>query len=328
MDLMQKLSETKVDTSLFRSTKTMGAAKESKREQMRRALLEEKFGINMEENSKILYEERKIRGPEELELVELPQTVKGITGGAPGKTDEVGESDQVAIKVPETKNIVVGSGLKRPLESDTNGQPIIKKVRKSREVREERLLAMIETMERQRVQEAGNSSMDEDEDEEIDSESSKEDNDSEEEEWGGILDSPIAGGDAVVDTPRAVISGEGDSDDSDDSGGDGEDDEEENELVPRLKRGRSEKANAFKKWALVQRRQVMNGGDPLDTDTSMPSLLALKPGVVHVHVPRKREVDMTPPPELQAPTVERKVCSGQNQKITTKGRCWDTEMYP
>lgn len=310
MDLMQKLSETKVDTSLFRSTKTMGATKESKREQMRRALLEERFGINMEENSKILYEERKVWGPEELELVELSQTIKGITGGFPGKPNEVGESDQMAIKVPETKNIV-GSGLKRPLESDTNGQPIIKKVRKSREVREERLLAIIETMERQKEQEAGDSSIDEDEDEdEIDPESGKEDSDSEEEEWGGIPDSPIAGVNAVVDTSRAVIS---DEDDSDDSGGDGEGDEdEENELVPRLKRGRSEKANAFKKWALVQRRQVMNGGDPSDADTSMPNLLALKPEVVHLHVPRKREVDMTPSPELQVPTVERKVRSGQN----------------
>lgn len=309
MDLMQKLSETKVDTSLFRSTKTMGAAKESKREQMRRALLEERFGINMEENSKILYEERKIWGLEELELVELSQTIKGITGGIPGIPNEVGESDQVTIKVPETKTIV-GSGLKRPLESDTNGQPIIKKVRKSREVREVRLLDIIETMERQKEQGAGDSSMDEDEDEEeIDSESRKEYSDGEEEEWGGIPDSPISGGGTIVDTPRAVISDEGGS------SGDGEDDEdedEENELVPRLKRGRSEKANAFKKWALVQRRQVMNSGDPSDADTSMPNLLALKPGVVHSYVPRKRGVDMTPPPELLVPAVERKVRLGRN----------------
>lgn len=311
MDLMQKLSETKVDTSLFRSTKTMGAAKESKREQMRRALLEERFGINMEENAKILYEERRVRGPEELELIESPQTTEGTAGGILGKTNS-----QVVIRVPETKDIAVGSGLKRPLESDANGQPIVKKVRKSREVREERLMAIIETMERQK-EEAGDSSMDEDEDEEeeeMDYESSKEDSDSEEEEWGGIPDSPIAEGGAFIDTDKRVIPNGNDSGEEGEENDDEDDDEEENELVPRLKRGRSEKANAFKEWALAQRRQVMNNGDPSDADTSMPNLLALKPDVVHVHVPRKREEDMTPPPELQVPTVERKVRPDQITK--------------
>lgn len=327
MDLMQKLSETKVDTSLFRSTKTMGAAKESKREQIRRALLEEKFGINMEENAKILYEER---DPEKLELVEISQTMEGIAGSVSGKTNEARELDQVAIEIPGNKSIAIGSGLKRPLESDANGQPIVKKIRKSREVREERLMAIIEAMERQKEQDAGDSSIDEDEDEqETDYDSGKEDNDDAEEEWGGIPDSPISEGadkteGAAIDTDEVISNGnnlrdtdeDGEKDDEDSGGDDDNDDdqeEEENELVPRLKRGRSEKANAFKEWALAQRRQVMNDGDPLDTDTSMPNLLALKPGAphVHVHVLRTREEDMTPPPELQVPTVEREVRSSK-----------------
>lgn len=343
MDLMQKLSETKVDTSLFRSTKTMGAAKESKREQMRRALLEERFGINMEENTKILYEERQIREPEELEAEELQKSTKGTTGAIQEKANVVEEAGQVAIEVPKITNITVGSGLKRPLESDANGQPIIKKIKKSREAREERLMAMIEAMEREKEQESG-SSMDEDEDdEEVEGGSSEGDSYGEGEEWGGIADSPVAGdvgkaeaGNAIMGTGGGATpsggssssSGEEDEDESEgesegdegDGGGseDGDDDDEEqeNESVPRMKRGRSEKANAFKEWALAQRRQVLNEGDPSGADTSMPDLLALKPKVVHVHVPRKREEDMTPPPELQVPIVERKVFSNQS---TTKG---------
>lgn len=323
MDLMQKLSETKVDTSLFWSTKTMGAAKESKREQMRRALLEEKFGINMEENAKILYEERRVRDPEELGLVELSQAAEGISEGVAERTDKVGESDQVAVEVPETKNIAVGSGLKRPLESDANGQPIVKKVKKSREARKERLMGIIETMERRKEQEVGDSSVDEEKEEEMDYESGGEDSDGEEEGWGGISDSPIAGADEIAEVntvnkevipngtyPNVLRNDESEededgSDDGDDDGG------EENESVPHLKRGRSEKANTFKEWALAQRRQVMNGGDPPGADTSMPDFLALGPGAIRVHVPRKREEDMTPPPELQVRSVEREVCSSQ-----------------
>lgn len=312
MDLVQKLSEIKVDTSLFRSTKTMGAAKESKREKMRRALLEEKFGINMEENAKILYEER------DPKLLELSQTLEGITGSIPEKTSKVGEPDQMAIEVLENKSTAVGSGLKRPLESDANGQPIVKKIRKSREVREERLMAVIETMERQKEHDAGDLSVDEEEEMDYDS-------DDTEEEWGGIPDSLISDGteDVAIDTDKkATPNGndlmdndredeDEDGDEDEDEDGDDNDYDEENELVPRLKRGRSEKANAFKEWALAQRKKVMNDGDPLGTDRFMPNLLALKPGVanLHVHVPRAREEDMTPPPELQVPTVEREVRS-------------------
>lgn len=310
MDLVQKLSEIKVDTSLFRSTKTMGAAKESKREQMRRALLEEKFGINMEENAKILYEER------DPKILELSQTMEGITGSVPEKTNEAGEPD-VATEVPENRSTTVGSGLKRPLESDANGQPIVKKIRKSREVREERLMATIETIERQKEHDGGDLSADEEEDdEEMDF-----GNDDTGEEWGGILDSSISEGteDVAIDTDKKVNpdgndprdNDREDEEDEDEDGDDNDDSEEENELVPRLKRGRSEKANAFKEWALAQRKKVMNDGDPLGADRFMPNLLALKPGVtnLHVHVPRTREEDMTPPPELQVPTVEREVRS-------------------
>lgn len=328
---MQKLSETKVDTSLFRSTKTIGAAKESKREQMRRALLEEKFGINMEENAKILYEERRIREPEELESEKLYKPVEGTSGGAQEKAKKDGEDEQVEIKVLETKNIPVGSGLKRPLEPDANGQPIIKRIKKSREARKERLIAMIEAMEREKEQEEGSSSIDEDEsgsnedgDEEMDDgDTKKGSDDEEEEEWEGIPDSPVGENtDRTVDDTAGVSDEEAISgrSDSDSSGTDGEDDEseaedhndddegdDEGEPVPRLKRGRSEKANAFKEWALAQRKEVMNDGNPSGADTSMPDLLALGPKAVHVHVPRKMEEDITPPPELQGPSVERKV---------------------
>lgn len=326
MDLMQKLSETKVDTTLFRSTKTMGAAKESKREQMRRALLEEKFGINVEENAMILYEERRVRDPRELGPVELYKSAEGMTLNGREKVKKDGRDNPPTSGLPGVKNITTGSGLKRPLEPDANGQPIIKKIKKSRNAQKERLIAKIKAMEQGKEQEEGGLSLGEDEGEEDEGIDSKSDvQDTAEEEWGGIADSHVGGdfqhraklGGTVVDINGWELPGESDLDVSgsgEEGEGDGDvdkDGDERKETVPRLKRGRSEKANAFKEWALAQRKEVMNEGDPSGADTSMSNLLAPKPKVAHAHVLRKREEDITPPPELQVPTVERKVSLNQ-----------------
>src|SRR5690606_28111967 len=61
-ELMAKLAATKVDTSLFSSSKTLGTARETKRQQLRRAMREHKAGINGD--AAALYEVRREIGPE------------------------------------------------------------------------------------------------------------------------------------------------------------------------------------------------------------------------------------------------------------------------
>ncbi|KAK9320235.1 P-loop containing nucleoside triphosphate hydrolase protein [Lipomyces orientalis] len=56
--LLQKLADSKFDTSLLHSLKRLGTKTETRREQLREALLKEKLGILDEETSKLLYEER------------------------------------------------------------------------------------------------------------------------------------------------------------------------------------------------------------------------------------------------------------------------------
>jgi ATP-dependent RNA helicase DHX37/DHR1 len=321
VDLIQKLADQphKVDTSLLRSTKTMGTARESKRETMRRALLEEKFGINVEENKKILYEERTIRDADELE-VEVPEVLVEVPEAPVEEKEEV----------PELVVITVGSGLKRPLEIDDTGRPILKKIRKSKEAKKERLMALIKAMELEEEQKAraaaegASSDEDEDSDEEMDSDddgSGADDSEGEEseEEWGGIQDTPSEGSvaaeteaDAEADSDARSEEEEGSDSDPESGSGSGSSGEEESgssgeaESVPRMKRGQSDKANAFKSWALAQVKAVAQENDPTGADTSMPDLLNMPPSAVHVHIPRPREQDMTPPPELQGPAVERK----------------------
>ncbi|KAH8148146.1 uncharacterized protein LAJ45_07910 [Morchella importuna] len=324
VELIQKLADQphKVDTSLLRSTKTMGTARESKRETMRRALLEEKFGINMEENKKILYEERTIRDADELE-VEAPEVLAEVPEAPVEEKEEV----------PEPVVIKVGSGLKRPLEIDETGLPIIKKIRKSKEAKKERLMAMIKAIELEEEQKAraaaegASSDEGEDSDEEMDSDndgSGADDSEGEEseEEWGGIQDTPSEGSVAAETEPDAEVDSDASSEedeegsesdsDSESGSGSGSSGEEESdssgeaESVPRMRRGQSDKANAFKSWALAQVKAVAQENDPTGADTSMPDLLNMPPSAVHVHIPRPREQDMTPPPELQGPTVERK----------------------
>ncbi|KAK9243577.1 P-loop containing nucleoside triphosphate hydrolase protein [Lipomyces tetrasporus] len=56
--LLQKLADSKFDTSLLHSLKRLGTKNETRREQLREALLKEKLGILDEETSRLLYEER------------------------------------------------------------------------------------------------------------------------------------------------------------------------------------------------------------------------------------------------------------------------------
>ncbi|KAK3062567.1 hypothetical protein LTS18_003797, partial [Coniosporium uncinatum] len=109
-ELLKKLAQTKVDTSLFQSSKKLGRTNESKREALSRALIERQAGINVSEHNETLLENRitssESDGDSDVEAPVIAPT-PATQAAAPART--------------------FGGGLKRPLEVDESGRPVIKK---------------------------------------------------------------------------------------------------------------------------------------------------------------------------------------------------------
>ncbi|KAI9844958.1 MAG: putative ATP-dependent RNA helicase DHR1, partial [Thelocarpon superellum] len=109
LELIKRLAKSKIDTTLLKSSKTLGAAKESKREVFSRALKERAAGINVESNNEVLLEHRHGTGSEHEDI-----------------SDDDGQAETILVKSSAAPpSLVVGSGLKRPLEIGDDGQPII-----------------------------------------------------------------------------------------------------------------------------------------------------------------------------------------------------------
>jgi len=291
-----------MDTGLLMSTRELGRGRETRKERVRRAVREVKAGVAGKESLEVVFEERVVRDPTELEVA-IPPTVKPEE--AVKVEMDVRAEKGATEKLPVAPAIAVGSGLKRPLETDENGFPIIKRVKKSVQARQERLIEMIRVMEGEI---GGSGSEDEGDSDGSDESVEGDDEDDNEGEWGGIADDIDATsnyGDSAEEEARSNGSGEedeGHEDEVESSGSEGYGSEEGSEMeedggdegdkpVSHLRRGQSERANAFKAWALAQRKQVLNGGEP---EYSMPNLLELKPKVVAI--PKMAPAPLPSPP--------------------------------
>lgn len=111
LDLIKKLAGTKVDTSLLRSSRSLGGIP-AKREILSQALKESEAGVNVEKNRDLLFEHEDA----ESDSSEVSEDV------------ESGATQLSAFEVP-TKP-AFGSGLKRPVDNGIDGNPIIKKRRR------------------------------------------------------------------------------------------------------------------------------------------------------------------------------------------------------
>ncbi|CAZ83426.1 unnamed protein product [Tuber melanosporum] len=281
VEIMAKLAAgaSSMDTGLLRSTKELGRGRETKKERVRRAVREVKAGIAGEESRGVVFEERVIRDPAELEVV-IPPAVEPeevVNLGVEAKVEE-----RAAEKPPIVPAVVVGSGLKRPLETDENGFPIIKRTKKSAQTRQERLTAVVRVVEGE-VGGSGSEDGDDLVEGAIDGDSV------EAEAEGGPSESEEGGEENESEEEDSDGGGGGSEEDSEgeEDGGD-----EGNKPVSRLRRGQSKKANAFKAWALAQRKQALHDGEP---EHSMPNLLGLKPKVVAI--PKMAPARPPPPPE-------------------------------
>ncbi|KAK5167872.1 hypothetical protein LTR04_007069, partial [Oleoguttula sp. CCFEE 6159] len=127
LELIKKLASHKVDTSLFQSSKKLGRTNESKREALSRALRERQAGIDVEKNNALLYEAPRERGEvlENESDSELDEPTEIATAASPV---EAAQPIQPSAPVAAA----FGSGLKRPLEVDESGRPVLKKRKRTK----------------------------------------------------------------------------------------------------------------------------------------------------------------------------------------------------
>ncbi|KAI5803232.1 P-loop containing nucleoside triphosphate hydrolase protein [Geopyxis carbonaria] len=119
--LLDKLAEVTIDTTLFASSKSMGASRESKKQRIQRALLEEKAGLNMESNVALLYEYRQPRDSDHSSVKSSSSPIEAETPEPLEARPEVGTS--------LWGGVAVGSGLKRPLNMNISEVPPTKRIK-------------------------------------------------------------------------------------------------------------------------------------------------------------------------------------------------------
>ncbi|KAF7944262.1 hypothetical protein EAE96_010664 [Botrytis aclada] len=129
--LIEKLSKKKDEGGLYESSKKLGQGSLTRRERLARALKERERGIDIDgDGEELLFEKRTIREMEsessEEEDDEIDQKKEG--GLFQGTATATATSSAPTPKVPaQTLQFGAGTGLKRPLEVDDDGKPVIQK---------------------------------------------------------------------------------------------------------------------------------------------------------------------------------------------------------
>ncbi|KAF3211514.1 putative ATP-dependent RNA helicase DHR1 [Orbilia oligospora] len=257
--LIEKLKDVQGDTSLLVKTTQLGVKHESARDQLKRAIREEKAGINVEENAAILYEEREV--PTELpDSILLPQ--KKQTQPDPVVPEASAPTPMPVPKAPVVEiPTSLGSGLKRPLEVDEFGLPILKKIKKKKhkpetvteEIDEDEHTVLNDVDMEEGGTWEGFGSEDDDINGKVSSES-----ENEQESEGSDAESS-EGEDESEEEEDEVESAEEDEDDAMETG------EEEKRPSWRKTAGKSEKASSFKAWAEAARNKILETSDKQST---------------------------------------------------------------
>ncbi|KAK8200698.1 putative ATP-dependent RNA helicase DHR1 [Zalaria obscura] len=274
--LIKKLAAHKVDTSLFQSAKKLGRGGESQRERLEKALREREAGLNIEANDRILLERR-------------PEPV--AESESEDEDEEAAVDGGVKVKAPQPQlqkpqglfqsGATFGSGLKRPLELDEEGKPIIKKRKRTKIVKASPVVVEPE-WDGFSEEEDGTDASDADMDDE------------ERTGWDEIS----SGSEPSEDEEDEE--GEGEEEGSSDEEEESEDESSGDESATSASSGASEKkkarSSAFKAWATQQRNTAL-GFTPSQPITSADQL----PPKPANFVPRAPSPEALPP-ELTVPT--------------------------
>ncbi|KAL2268576.1 hypothetical protein VTJ83DRAFT_3422 [Remersonia thermophila] len=313
-ELLAKLAANKIDTSLFASAKSLGQTKETKKEALRRALREQNAGLPLDKaDASLLYERRKVA---EIPKVEAQDDEEESSDSEDGEGAHA-EAQQAApapekpqqTPAPESKPpvvVAVGSGLKRPLETDESGRPILAKRQKRGGVKTKHPVLAPAALE-----------------------------ESESDEWNGFssANEGLSEKDAGDGFDASSSSGEGSEDSGDEDGSEsGSDDDIESSDGDAMSEDddeaerRKQRSSAFKAWAHQQRNEALGYKpvDPMALDIPKPANfkprpleedplpVELQPGT---NVERKAfAVAVTRSPEIQEARYQLPVCA-EEQKI-------------
>ncbi|EGX94839.1 DEAH-box RNA helicase (Dhr1), putative [Cordyceps militaris CM01] len=237
-ELLSKLASRKIDTSLFSSSKSLGQGRETKKQSLSRALREARAGI--EDGEALLEERREVAEDDSDEYNDKPTLAAKPTPVATSKPEtKPAESTIVTAQLSDA----VGSGLKRPLEVDEEGRPLIQKRQKrggvKSKVRAPVELAFVES----------ENGSDEDED-----------------EWNGVSDDN-EGSEAEEDEEDDKEDEEDDKEDDKEDEEDDSDDEDGEDEDEDAAAQRSQRSSMFKAWATQQRNEAL-GFKPNEPTTS------------------------------------------------------------
>ncbi|PTB78789.1 P-loop containing nucleoside triphosphate hydrolase protein [Trichoderma longibrachiatum ATCC 18648] len=287
-ELLAKLAERKIDTSLFASSKALGQGRETKKQALSRALREHRAGVDPTASVEgILFQERP-EVDEEGEEEDDAHMSDDASAAAPvaedeAKTEESKAADEAA-KETTKPAVAAGSGLKRPLELDDEGRPKIQKRRKRGGLKTK--VSLVATQ-----QPASKESEDED-------------------EWGGFSGDE----EDQAEDDKSDKSDESDEDESDDSSSKGsadddseseeeESSDEESEEEELDEEQKTQRSSSFKAWAQQQRNEAL-GYQPVD-----PTAAVLEIPKPENFVPRAPEQDPLPMELQVTEKTSRKVYS-------------------
>lgn len=254
-ELLAKLADKKVDTSLFSSSKALGTGRETKKQQLRRALREHKAGINGGDEA--IYEPRREveegsgTGDDEINdsSDDADSDAEDEDGVDSKKTPQAPKKAPSEPESPVISTPSLGSGLKRPLELDDDGRPVIPKRQKRGGINSKFSVIQSQAPAAQ-----------ESESDEWNGFSSDKDDASVDGEFMSEGDGSKAEGSSEEEDDSAE--GNSSDDGTSESSGDGSDDENEGEDEPKAPR-----LSGFKAWAQQQRNEAL-GFQPTDPTTS------------------------------------------------------------
>ncbi|KAK5137082.1 hypothetical protein LTR08_001091 [Meristemomyces frigidus] len=242
LDLLKKLAAHKVDTSLLQSSKKLGRVSETKRERISRALQERAAGLESGGHDAVLFQRRSDAAP-------------GLEDDEESDSAQEEEVGTAALVVPQVAAPAAGpgSGLKRPLETDEDGRPVIKR-RKRRKGKV--APAVVAT---------ALSESDGDDSDDVAEGASGEDSADSGDEWTGFdSDTALEDGKPPAD-PDATGNGvheatpSSESDLDEDASTDNDDDvDSSSESASSVASDRKERVSAFKQWADSQRNIAMD----------------------------------------------------------------------
>ncbi|KAI0119332.1 P-loop containing nucleoside triphosphate hydrolase protein [Daldinia grandis] len=259
--LLAELAKNKIDTSLFSSSRSLGQGKETKRQALSRVLRERRAGVSQDDDD-VLFEAKETPASDgsddDFEAHAKTGHPKGRESGFSQNTASAANgptTNGAKTALPKKAVVAVGSGLKRPLELDDEGRPVIQKRQKRGGVKS-KVRAKTQIILPEVSSESAEERM-------------EEDDASDDGEWNGFSSDGSAHGSAKSQESSEDESEEDESTDQESSSDDDESEEEED--LSKIK----ERSSAFKSWAHEQ-RNVALGYEPVDNNNSVLNITVPK----------------------------------------------------